>query len=375
MKKNIAMAIIAFLAMTTVATATVTPTILINGNSFDQTWRSSYGAFSLSIKMETTETASVDWWVLCLDPSGAWKHLDLASASWKDGIATIYQSELFSFGYVNVPLSGLDLSQSGKFVFFFGIDKSPDGQVSFDTLAYSCVGIDINPSAKSTQVTIAENMQILNMTVSGGYVYGFVVNGKIIPIAVSEVKSVMEVSDRVGWTNNSIAVGSFDGSGVVNIPSTANNDKALWALKLSDGTVAWVNTDDTDFYGITPVTKTTDGLIEYGNYNAQKITIANGQAYLDFACNLTDGFVSHVDPANISYIRWNSDATGWNASATITGKLEKNTTGNYFVSIYSLPASDSGLFSVVLKDGTTVWMNIDKWKYSGAKISNGLINY
>lgn len=85
MKKSIVIASIFFLAMTTVATATVTPTILINGNSFDQTWRSSYGAFNLSIKKETTETTSVDWWVLCLDPSGTWKHLELASASWKVG--------------------------------------------------------------------------------------------------------------------------------------------------------------------------------------------------------------------------------------------------------------------------------------------------
>ena len=145
--------------------------------------------------------------------------------------------------------------------------------------------------------------------------------------------------------------------------------------ELEGGTVAWINTDDADFYGITPVTKTTNGLIEYGNYNTQKIIIANGQAYLDFACNLTDGFVSHVDPANISYIRWNSDATGWNASATITGKLQKDTFGNYFVPIYGLLASDSGLFSVVLKDGTIVWMNIEKWSYVGAKISNGLVAY
>jgi hypothetical protein len=241
-------------------------------------------------------------------------------------------------------------------------------------LSYFSVEVNINHSAKYTQITIAENKQVLNMTVSDGYVYGFIVNGKSTPIDVSMVSLIMEVSDRVGWTENSVAKTSFSSSGVMIIPNTANNDKSLWALKLSDGTVAWINTDDVDFYGITPVSKK-NGLIEYGSYNTQKITFANGQAYLDFACNLTDGFISHVNPANISYIRWNSDMTGWNDSATVTGILQKNTSGNYFVSIRGLPASDSGLFSVVLNNGTTVWMNIDSWTYAGGKVVNGLIAY
>ena len=366
MKKGILFVLVMiFLAMTVTAhSAVVTPTIFANGNHFNQIWRPEYTAPTVGIQMTTDQKKPVDWWLVCLTPSG-WKHYDL-DGNWKDGLAVTYQGELFSFGQIALPVTGLDFSKPGTFTFYFEVDdrmnRERDGNI------YSAsVSVNVIPTDKLVAITIYDTFQAIGFDLSTGAVNGFVADGVVRSIALSEIESVMEVSDRVGWTGNSIATSVFDFSGVVWIPNTANNDKAQWVLKLKSGKIAWLNLDQAVFAGKT-IVRTADDLIQYGAYHKQTIYFASGQAYIDFACNLTDGFVSHVNPADISYVRWNSDSAGWNDFSQTWGVLQVDAGGNYFVHITTGSVTGSGLFSVVLRNGSVVWMNKDSWILSGAKL-------
>ena len=365
MKKSICMAVAALvvLAIATVALATVTPTVLLNGNHYTQVWRPEYTAPTLSIQIATDEACvPVDYFLLCLTPSG-WKYYHALCGYWYDGYYPVAQGCLTSFGEIPLPISGIDTTQSGTYSFIFGVDKTQDGLISADII-YDIVSINVIPEGKSVVVTIYDTMQTVGFDLSSGYINGFVVNGDPRAIASWEVAYAMEVSDRVGWVGNSTAITTFSQSGLEWIPNTANSDKAQWVLYLNDGSVAWLNLDEVVFAGKT-TTRTGDDLIQYGSYRPQIIYFENGQSYIDFACNLTGGFVIQVSPSDIDYLRWNSDETGWNEYATVTGKLYVDGYGNYYA-WFSGSVTGSGLFSVVLKDGSVVWMNIDNWTLSGA---------
>lgn len=350
------------LAISTVALATIVPTVLLNGNHYTQVWRPEYAAPTLSIQMDTDESVQADYFLLCLTPTG-WKYYHALYGYWYDGYYPVAQGNLMSFGEIFVPLSGIDTTQSGTYTFFFGADKNQNGLISADII-YDIVSINVIPEGKSVVITIYDTMQTIGFDFSSGYVNGFVVNGEPRSITPAEVAYVMEVSDRVGWVGNSTAITTFSQSGLEWIPNTANSDKAQWVLSLYDGSVAWLNLDEVVFAGKT-TTRTTDDLVQYGNYRPETIYFSNSQSYMDFGCNLTDGFVSHVYPSEIDYLRWNSDETGWNEYATVTSKLYIDGYGNYYA-WFSGSVTGSGLFSVVLKDGSVVWINIDKWTLSGA---------
>jgi len=365
MKKSIVtvFVICVFLSMTVAAFATTTMSILVNGKDHNQIWRPEYTAPGVEIEIQTDERGlSADWWLLCLTPSG-WKHY--IATGWVDGIATTYTGGLFPFK-MSILTTGLDFTQPGTYTFYWGIDRKMDAQITAESLVYNSIAVNVILTDKQVVISIFDNFQTIGFDLSTGAVNGFVADGVVRSIALSEIESVMEVSDRVGWTTNSVATVPFNPSGVTWIPNTANNDKAQWVLKLKSGKIAWLNLDQVVFAG-KATTRTVTDLIQYGSYRTQTIYFANGQSYIDFACNLTNGMVSHVNPSDIAYVRWNSDSTGWNNSATATGKLSVDTSGNYYVQFLS-GVVGSGLFSVVLKDGSVVWLNIDSWVYGGAKI-------
>ena len=363
MKKSIitVFAIFIFLSIAVAAFATVTPTLNIQGTHGSYVWRPEYSAPTVSIGMQTNETASADWWLLCLAPSG-WKYYHPTYAYWFDGSYPAYQGKVFSFGQTTISTAGLDFTQSGSYIFFFGIN-------TVKGLVYDMLSVNVFPTGKTVMVTIFDSFQVVVFNkLSDGSIYGFSIGNDSRPIDPTRIKKVKEVSDRVGWTSDSVASTVYDG-GIVTIPITANNDRAEWVLELSNGDFAWANPDWTAFAGKSATWNATVGLFEYGNYQKQTVTFSSGVAYIDFACNLTDGLVSYVNPNDIAEVRWNSDATGWNEFSSIRGTLQVNSQGNYFVKLTGLPLGTtsmtaSQLFSVVLKNGSIVWSNIDKWVYS-----------
>lgn len=355
-------AVFVFLTMAVAAFAT-TPTLNIQGTHGNFVWRPEYAPPVVSIKIETTEDErgkSADWWLLCLTPTG-WKHY--TANGWAEGVVVTYTGGLFSFA-MEILTTGLDFTQPGVFIFYWGIDRTMDAKITSDSLVYDSLSVSVIPTGKKTIINLFDNFQVVGFDTTTGVVEGFVVDGVVRPIAFSEIENVMEVSDRVGWVGKSVAISSFSSS--VWIPNTANNDKAMWALSLIGGKTAWLNLDQAEFTG-KMIVRTADNLIQYGNYAKQSISFANKQAYIAFACNLTNGFVSHVNPGDIEKIKWNQDGTNWDQLGA-WGTLQMDGSGNYFVSITNSSVVGSGLFSAVLKNGTTVWINKDSWVLVGAKI-------
>lgn len=218
------------------------------------------------------------------------------------------------------------------------------------------------------RITLNINAHMLEIDVGDGIIKG-VVND--VDIYVSDVDSVNFNSDRVGWKENSVAVAAFDSSGKVTIPNTASNDVGTWTLKLKNGNYAWFNVVQWEYAG-KPWIKTADDLIEYGSYIDPTIEFAqSGQAVINFGSNVLCGLMVYgVNPANISWIQWNSDRVGWGDNSTAKETLQVNADGNYFV-VINVPDNDKGNFSVRLTNGHYVWFNIDMWNYS----SNVVINH
>jgi len=349
------------LSITVAAFATTVPTLNIQGTHSSYVWRPEYTSPVVSINIETDERGlSSDWWLLCLTPTG-WKHY--TANGWTDGVIVTYTGGLFSFA-MPILTTGLDFTQHGVFIFYWGIDKTMDAKITSSSLVYDSLSVSVIPTNKKTIINLFDSFQVVGFDTTPGYIEGFVVDGVVRPIAFSEIESVMEVSDRVGWIGNSVAISAFSSS--VWIPNTANNDKAMWALSLFGGKTAWFNLDQAEFVGKT-IVRTADDLIQYGNYAKQSISFANKQAYISFACNLTGGFVAHVNPSDIEKIKWNQDGTNWDQLGA-WGTLQADSSGNYFVSITNSSVVGSGLFSAILKNGTTVWINKDSWVLSGARI-------
>lgn len=373
MKKAMFIAVMIFLAMTVTAYAVVTPTLNIQGTHGSYIWSTEYSAPSISIGMQTDESDLADWWLLCLTPSG-WKYYHPTYQYWFDGCYPVRQGSLYSFEQTVIPTAGLDFTQSGSYLFFFGTDKTMNGQVDTENLVYDIQSVNVFPVGKTAMVTIFDSFQVMIFNkLSDGSIYGFSFDNDSSPIEPSRIKKVKEVSDRVGWTGNSVASVDYNSDmATIIIPNTANNDKSEWVLELESGDFAWADPAWLAIAGKAVIWNSVDGLFEYNDYRKQTIYFANGQAYIDFACNLTGGMVSHVNPNDIAYVRWTSDSTGGNNLATATGKLSVDTSGNYYAQFLS-GVVGSGLFSAVFEDGSAVWFNIDSWDYSGAKIVGGRI--
>jgi hypothetical protein len=78
--------------------------------------------------------ANADWWVLAQIPGGDWYHYDVGSDGWKSGLTVTHQGGLFELGaYEVLRYSGLP---RGTTTFYFGVDFTRDGAVSFGSLIY-----------------------------------------------------------------------------------------------------------------------------------------------------------------------------------------------------------------------------------------------
>lgn len=122
--------------------AAPTATILANGSSGSVTLASG-DTLAVSVALDAGGYAGLtaDWWVLAQTPFG-WYYYDYANLQgWQAGTGLTYQGPLSNLAeYEIIAISGL---QVGAYVFYFGVDTVPDGQISSDTLYYSSVTVNI----------------------------------------------------------------------------------------------------------------------------------------------------------------------------------------------------------------------------------------
>jgi hypothetical protein len=175
-------------------------------------------------------------------------------------------------------------------------------------------------------------------------------------------------------------VADFDPSGHILLPNTANSDLGNWTLLLKTGEYVWFNTEKWESDPTALFEVTSDGSVRYGTYKPSIIIFdAPDNVVIDFGCNIVSGFVSKINPAEVAFIRWNSNETGWSPNGSYQGILEADSSGNYFVRFADMPKTSKGNFTAHLKDGTTVvWMNVAEWNTSGnvtIDLGSGQIEY
>lgn len=124
------------------APAAPTATVLANGSSGSVTL-SSGDTLTVSVALNAGGYAGLtaDWWILAQTPFG-WYYYDYANLQgWQAGMGLTCQGPLGNLAeYGILAISGL---QAGTYVFYFGVDTVPDGQISYDTLDYSAVTVNI----------------------------------------------------------------------------------------------------------------------------------------------------------------------------------------------------------------------------------------
>lgn len=97
---------------------------------------------SVSLNDGNYSNQDADWWVVENGPDG-WQYYDVLGGSWSflPGTLITYQGPLFSFGSMDVlSCSGMT---PGTYTFYFGIDMSMDGLLSFDYLYYDEVSVNV----------------------------------------------------------------------------------------------------------------------------------------------------------------------------------------------------------------------------------------
>ncbi|MBI2442032.1 MAG: right-handed parallel beta-helix repeat-containing protein [Lentisphaerae bacterium] len=122
------------------ATNNPAPAVLVNGVT---------GTVVLSradtLRLEVALTAGdlagqqADWWVVAQAPAG-WYYYDyISGAGWREGIGVTYRGALVDLpNYEILNIAGL---LEGTYIVYFGVDTTPDGQVSYSSLFYSSATI------------------------------------------------------------------------------------------------------------------------------------------------------------------------------------------------------------------------------------------
>jgi|GEM_PF-2581854 len=101
---------------------------------------SDYFDFGLSLESNSSSTPA-DWWLVQQNGQKKLLSYELESSSFKEGIATSYQGNLFSFN--NMNLTGTCHLDAGLNIFYFGIDSKQNGVLDFDTLNYDSYPIKV----------------------------------------------------------------------------------------------------------------------------------------------------------------------------------------------------------------------------------------
>lgn len=92
---------------------------------------------SVSVKTGSQPSQTVDWWLVA-NANGAFYHFDLATMSWRPGVALTHAGPLTEVPYLALPYLNLP---SGSYEFHFGFDTVPDGNLTMEALTYETLRV------------------------------------------------------------------------------------------------------------------------------------------------------------------------------------------------------------------------------------------
>ena len=116
------------------------PDIKINGSDGPITLNQS-DTLTLTVALDNNgQTDNADWWLAAVTPFGLWFY---TFEGWTDALMPGYQgplSYLDSFEVFSMPVSGLP---AGTYTLYFGVDTVMDGNVTWDSVYYDTVEVNI----------------------------------------------------------------------------------------------------------------------------------------------------------------------------------------------------------------------------------------
>jgi len=118
-------------------------TPLIHANDTDESLTISTGEpLSVNVALEDGfHSDSADWWVVAYAYDQFFS-FSLTSNNWESGLTPVYQGPLFDladtmiFGFPE----GLP---AGYYIFYFGVDQTPNGSIDLETLTYDFVNVEV----------------------------------------------------------------------------------------------------------------------------------------------------------------------------------------------------------------------------------------
>ena len=177
---------------------------------------------------------------------------------------------------------------------------------------------------------------------------------------VDDISTITFNSNRVGYQENSVAIG-LKNKNLVVIANMPNNDIGYYVARMKDGSVyefdakQWqIDTDKPMFFDFSD-----NGWMQYGEYAESYMAIEKvgnfAELTVNFGCNKLFGLTSGrlIDFQEVVQVKW-VEPNG----SIYYKKLKKDAQGNAYVQIL-LPLNDSGKLVFALDDLTEVSLNFD----------------
>ncbi len=120
-----------------------------------------------------------------------------------------------------------------------------------------------------------------------------------------------------------------------------------------------------------------DGSNSETNTASRKITFNPdfSEIIINFNENTISGLSQQVNLSDIVHIQWNSDRVGWRNQSIAYGKIVSSG-GKYSATINRIPHNDIGNISVLLTNGSFIWLSYSQWKIIGAELTrDNLLKY
>lgn len=210
-------------------------------------------------------------------------------------------------------------------------------------------------------IALGESNITVSFDLSRGRLQGLATENPTRVITPSEAKEVRFISELQGWEASEVHA-PFTANGVVVLPGAARSDKGYFSVVLKTGEVIpFAISRDASRWAFTgkPITVTSDGALQYGNYRLGRITAVGADTYrVHFGADVLGGLSATPKASDVEYAQWESERTGWNNTSPVRGALQTEAgTGDYFFELSGLPNNDRGNITLRLKNGSTVWFN------------------
>ncbi len=210
-------------------------------------------------------------------------------------------------------------------------------------------------------IALGESNITVSFDLSHGRLQGLATENPTRVITPSEAKEVRFISELQGWEASEVRA-PFSANGVIVLAGAARSDKGYFSVILKTGEVIpFAISRDVSRWAFTgkPITVTSDGALQYGNYRLGRITAVGADAYrVHFGADVLGGLSATPKASDVEYAQWESERTGWNNTSPVRGALQTEAgTGDYFFELSGLPNNDRGNITLRLKNGSTVWFN------------------